>query len=136
MTLANEILTPLYQKLQRIFPLREIRTRKELETASNILKKRFRDSYDDAGEEAYIFALSSVVADYEEKLEEREPEASGLSVLKHLIEENDMKQAALGEVLGVGQSAVSQILSGAKPITAEHARRLGKQFHVDPGAFI
>jgi plasmid maintenance system antidote protein VapI len=47
-----------------------------------------------------------------------------------------MTQAELARLLGVGPSAASMILSGDRPITADHARKLAKQFSVDPGLFL
>jgi plasmid maintenance system antidote protein VapI len=47
-----------------------------------------------------------------------------------------MTQSELGKLLGIGPSAVSMIFSGSRPITADHARRLGKRFCVDPGLFL
>jgi plasmid maintenance system antidote protein VapI len=52
------------------------------------------------------------------------------------MEQTDMKQIELANILGVGRSAVSMIMSGDRPITAEHARALGKRFCVDPGLFL
>ena len=136
MTLANEILTPLYLKLQRAFPLREIRSQTELDDATKILDKHFRDSYEDAGEEAYIFALSSIVAAFEEKLEASQPEATGLDMVKFMMDQFDMNQTELGKVLGISQGTVSQILNGTRKVTADHARALGKRFNRDPGLFL
>jgi HTH-type transcriptional regulator/antitoxin HigA len=137
MTLVTEsILTRRYRDLQRAFPLRSIKTKKEAEQATAILDARFNDSYDDPGEEAYILALADLLYIYEEKRDPFKSTATGSDVLKHLVEENGIKQSELSRLLDVGQSAVSQILNGAKPITAEHARRLGKRFNLNPGVFL
>jgi plasmid maintenance system antidote protein VapI len=59
-----------------------------------------------------------------------------LDILGRLAEENGIRQNELAELLGIGQSAVSMILSGERPLTAEHARRLGRRFGLNPGSFI
>jgi len=135
-TTAREIYTPLYRKLIREFPLRALHTKKEADAATAILDKRFRQEFDDPGEEAYIVVLANLLADYEERYDPTPDTATGLDVLRMFVEEHKLKQAELAELLGVGQSAVSMILNGERPITAEHARRLGKRFKLDPGAFL
>jgi len=53
-----------------------------------------------------------------------------------MMEEHRMKQSTLAAKLGISAPAMSLILSGDRPITADHARRLGKIFSLDPGIFI
>src|SRR5579862_9532750 len=50
--------------------------------------------------------------------------SSSLDVLKYLMEANGMSQIELAKLLKVGPSSVSMILSGNRPITADHARNL------------
>ena len=59
-----------------------------------------------------------------------------LDVLRLLMEEHELTQAAVAEMLGTSQSLVSMILSGARPITVEHANRLGERFRVDASLFL
>lgn len=136
MTVANDIFTPLYWKLQKAFPLRPIRTRRDAEAAKKVLFPLFRDHYDDPGEEAYVLALSGSLGIYEDEQEAKEPETTGISFLRSLVEENHMPQAHLAKVLDVSVPTVSQILAGNRQITAEHARKLGKRFNLNPGAFL
>jgi antitoxin component HigA of HigAB toxin-antitoxin module len=63
-------------------------------------------------------------------------EISGLDALKHLVEENRITGVALGRILGVKPPAVSMIVNGIRPITADHARKLGRRFGLEPGIFI
>lgn len=135
-TAFSDIYSPRYRQLIRNFPLHEIRTKKDAEAATEILDRLFRDHYDDKGEAAYVFVLAKLVEDYENKHDPTPDTASGLDVLCRLVEENGIKQNELAELLGIGQGAVSMILSGDRPLTAEHARRLGKRFGLSPGTFI
>jgi plasmid maintenance system antidote protein VapI len=54
----------------------------------------------------------------------------------YLMEARDLNQADLAKLLKVGASAISMILSGDRPITADHARNLAKYFDISPAAFL
>lgn len=137
MTLSTaKLYTTRYHDLMREFPLRELRTKKDAQLATAILDRIFREKYHDEGEEAYAMLLARLLGDYEDKREPVHDTASGRGVLKYLAEENGMTQGELADLLGVGQSLVSMILSGARPITIEHAKRLGSRFHIDPAVFL
>jgi HTH-type transcriptional regulator / antitoxin HigA len=125
-----------YHRLMRQFPLRPLRGKRDAEKATEILDRLFREHYDDAGEEAYVTVLAQLLADYEEKHDPTPDTAAPLDVLRLLMEEHELTQAALGEMLGTSQSLVSMILSGARPITVEHANRLGERFRVDASLFL
>ena len=135
-TAISDVYSSRYRQLIREFPLREIRTKKDAETATEILDRLFSDRYSNKGEAAYVFVLAKLVEDYENKHDPTPDAATGLDILRSLVEENSIKQNELAELLGIGQSAVSMILSGERPLTAEHARRLGKRFGLNPGTFI
>ena len=135
-TAISDVYSSRYRQLIREFPLREIRTKKDAETATEILDRLFSDRYSNKGEAAYVFVLAKLVEDYENKYDPTPDAATGLDILRSLVEENGIKQNELTQLLGIGQSAVSMILSGERPLTAEHARRLGKRFGLNPGTFI
>jgi HTH-type transcriptional regulator / antitoxin HigA len=135
-TMISNVYSRRYRQLVREFPLRELRTKKDAQAATDILDQLFRDHYDDEGEAAYVFVLARLLEDYENKYDPTPDTASGLDVLRHLVEENGIIQSELARILGIGQSAVSMLLNGERPITAEHARRLGRRFGVNPGAFL
>jgi len=128
--------SPRYLELIRDFPLRPITSRSQLQAATEILDRLFGRTHVDPGESDYMRVLAGLVEDYETRQEASQPEASGLDVLRHLMSEHDLKQAELSQILGVGPSAVSMILSGSRPITADHARKLATRFGVDAGMFI
>jgi HTH-type transcriptional regulator/antitoxin HigA len=128
-----------YSRLTRQFPLRPIRSAVQYREASVILDKlAVRDESSlDAGEADYLETLSLLIEAYDrEHYASPLHDAAPLDVLKFLMEENGIKQSELSEILGIGPSAASMIVSGQRPITADHARRLGKRFSVDPGLFI
>jgi HTH-type transcriptional regulator / antitoxin HigA len=136
MTIANEIFTPLYWKLQKAFPLRAIRNKKDAEAARKVLNAHFKERYTDRGEETYALALSDCLEAYESEQESREPDVDGVAMLKYYMESNRISQGQLADILDISQALVSQILGGSRQITAEHARRLGKRFSTNPGVFL
>jgi HTH-type transcriptional regulator/antitoxin HigA len=132
----SRIYTMKYRQLVREFPLRELRTKRDAQAATAILDRHFRARYDDSGEEAYITVLARLLEDFENKNDPTPDAASGLDVLKYLVEEHGLTQGELAAVLGTGQSLISMILSGDRPITIEHAKRLGARFRADPAVFL
>lgn len=132
----SNLFTPVYQKLMRDFPLRPITTKKDADAATKILEKRFRQNFDDPGEEAYVLILADLLADYDEKANPFKNTATAADVLNLLMESNDLTQADIGKLLDISQGAVSMILSGERQLTTEHIRRLAKRFNVSPAVFI
>ncbi len=126
-----------YLELIREFPLRPIRTKTEAAAATAILDRLFGQPDADPGQEDYLDVLSDLLDSYESENDaDYDAEATGIQVLRSLIEEHGMSQATLAGKLGVSAPTVSLILSSERPITAEHARNLGKIFSIDPGVFI
>ncbi len=126
-----------YLELIREFPLRRLRTRGELAAATKILDRLVGRENADVGETEYLDVLSDLVDAYERENDSHyESDATGIEVLRAMMEEHQMKQAVLADKLGISAPAMSLILSGDRPITADHARGLGKIFSLDPGIFI
>lgn len=46
-----------------------------------------------------------------------------------------LEQKEMGEIIGVGQSAISRIESGNSKLTKVHIRKLIDKFHIDPDYF-
>jgi HTH-type transcriptional regulator/antitoxin HigA len=129
--------TRRYLELIREFPLRPIRTKAELAAATDILDRLFGRQDSDAGEADYLDVLSDLVDSYERENDPHyDSDATALEVLRAMMQEHGMKQSVLAAKLGISAPAMSLILSDERPITAGHARNLGKIFSVDPGVFI
>ena len=137
MTAATKI-PASYSRLMRQFPLRPIRSAIQYRQASAILDKlAVREESLDAGEADYLETLSLLIEAYDrEHYPFPQHDATPREVLRFLMQHNGLKQGELAELLGIGPSAISMVLSGQRPITADHARRLGDRFSVDPGLFI
>lgn len=128
-----------FHELNALHPLRPIDDDVDLANAEEmldrlaVLNKRTKDQND------YLETLILLTEKYQaDEIADAMDlsKSSGIDVLKYLAETHEMKQADLARLLGVGAGAVSMILSGTRPITAEHARTLGKRFGINPGAFL
>ena len=83
----------------------------------------------------YLEALTLFVHEYEQQFVSA-PELNPVELLKHLVEENDLRIKDLAQLLDVDQSLASRLLSRNRKITPERARRLGEHFGVRPGLFL
>ncbi|MGD9633489.1 MAG: type II toxin-antitoxin system HigA family antitoxin [Pirellulales bacterium] len=126
-----------YLELVRVFPLRPIRGKRELERAAKIAGHLA--TYDEgtlpAGEQDYLDALTVFIEDYQRRHPVDLPEITPLAMLKHLMESHDMNISDLGRIIG-SQSNASLILSGKREISKRVMRLLGRHFGVDPAVFV
>ena len=127
-----------YLDLVRRFPLVPIKNEAQYDAALAFLKKlAVRDEATlDAGESAYLDALTQFVEDYEER--HHRIDTTGMSpmdALTFLLAENGMKPADLGRLLG-NRSIASQILNGKRGLSQRHIRILAERFKVEAGLFI
>jgi len=60
--------------------------------------------------------------------------ASGVEVLKSLMQEHGLKQSDLSEV--ASQGVISEILHGKRKLTLKQITILSKRFHISPAVFI
>jgi HTH-type transcriptional regulator/antitoxin HigA len=64
------------------------------------------------------------------------PAKKGLSLLKHLVKENDLSAADLSRLLGTDRSLGVKILHGERNLTLDHIRKLAARFHVPAQVFL
>jgi len=77
--------------------------------------------------------LVVLIADYEAKHFTVE-KASGVEVLKELMEANGLRQKDLADDLG-GESIVSLILKEKRQLNRQQMEKLSRRFHVSPAVF-
>lgn len=137
-SIASPVYTAAYRKLIREFPLRTIRTKAEAAAARKILDRIFRndDGDSDKGEEAYADVLAGLLGDYEDRHDPVKSDATGLEVLRELMNQNNLVQSDIAKLFGISHAAVSMIMSGRRELTMDHARKLGARFGIDAGVFI
>ncbi len=128
-----------FAELNVLHPLRPINDMVDLKNAEEVmdrlavLNKRTKDQND------YLETLLLLTEAYEaEEIDDAldQSKSSGVDALRYLMDAHEMSQVQLAKLLKVGTSAVSMILSGDRPITADHARNLAKHFSVSPAAFL
>jgi HTH-type transcriptional regulator/antitoxin HigA len=124
-------------KLIRAFPLRPLRSYEELEQAigvSRSLDKRGRENL--APEERdYHDVLVTLIALYE-KTQHPILDVSGPEMLRYLIEDHGVTQAAVAAGAGMAESALSEILAGRRPMGRKTIEALAGYFRVDPKLFM
>jgi len=80
-----------------------------------------------------LFTLLEVYEAEHVKLKKVNP----LKLLQNLCEEHNLSGTDLSRILGAGTRHLgAMILRGEREITADHARALGKHFHLPAGMFI
>jgi HTH-type transcriptional regulator/antitoxin HigA len=125
-----------YLALVKRFPLRPLRSRKELREAGEILDHYIGREGLTAGERDYLAALSMFVERYERDQGSAQLKVlTPLEILKHLMEENSMSTTDLGTVLG-SRGLASEVLNGNRGLSKTLIRKLAEKFGVDPGLFL
>jgi antitoxin component HigA of HigAB toxin-antitoxin module len=90
-----------------------------------------QDQYD------YAKMLGDLVTEYEIASNRRvEMKLTGLKLLKAIVEQNEVTQSDLAKILSVEQGTVSKIMTGARKITLDHAKKIARQFKVRASALV
>src|SRR5439155_16365817 len=104
-----------YFRLVREFPLKPIRSEKELDQAGAIINRLVDRGVHGltAGEDAYLDVLSDLTKKYETEHHPIE-DVSPAEVLAHLIEAKGVTQRAVAEATGIPESTISELLAGRR----------------------
>jgi HTH-type transcriptional regulator/antitoxin HigA len=86
-------------------------------------------------EEATLLELLYVLIEQFENDNYPIPEGSPLAILRHLMEENNIKQEELIGIIG-SRGVVSEVVNGKRSISKNQAKALAEFFHVDVSLFI
>lgn len=111
-----------------------IRNRREYDEAV----ARLNDLVDEVGDHPrdpryrFIDTLSVLIEAYDEE-HHKIPDASGVELLKFLIEQHGLSQKDLPEV--GSQGVVSEILRGKRELNVRQLETLSRRFHLPAGAF-
>jgi HTH-type transcriptional regulator / antitoxin HigA len=117
---------------KNLYPLKVIKNEEEYQEALKSLEAVFDEAEGPLAD--YAETLTLLIEKYEETLHSF-PEASGIEVLKFLMDQNGLKQKDLAGILG-GKSTVSELLNGKRPFNLNHIRLLAKKFNVRPATFV
>jgi HTH-type transcriptional regulator / antitoxin HigA len=129
---------PAYLALIETFPLRPLRSERDYDTAVSVLDTlvvRPEGSLN-PGEQDYLDTLTMLVEAYDrEHYDIDTGHHDPLTMLKYLMEESGMTQAALGRLLG-NRALASLILNGHRHLSKSHIRKLADHFKVSPALFL
>jgi HTH-type transcriptional regulator/antitoxin HigA len=125
-----------YEALCRLYLPRLIHDKAEYENTLEIAEAFAGFEEEMTRGQSDYFDLLTTLLEAWEKMHVKWRNVPPLELLKHLIEENGMNGSDLSRLLGGSRQMGPMILRGERSITAEHARKLGVRFHLDPGAFI
>lgn len=119
-------------KFKDLYPLKVIKTRKDYNKALESMRTVFDETKGPLAE--YAETLTILIEHYEEA---QFPimNATGLDVLKFLMDQNELKQKDLIGILG-GKSAISEILNGKRPLNLKHIRALSEKFNIKSASFV
>jgi HTH-type transcriptional regulator / antitoxin HigA len=110
-----------------------ITSREQHEAYISRLLELQRKTHRTAEETETAKLLVVVIADYEAKHFTIE-RASGVEVLRKLMDANGLRQKDLADDLG-GESIVSLILKEKRQLNRQQIEKLGHRFHVSPAVF-
>jgi HTH-type transcriptional regulator/antitoxin HigA len=124
----------IYLDLIRRFPLRPIRSDRELEQAIQMVDSLIDRDDLDTDEQDYLDVLSDLVERYESEQHPLAP-VSDAQMLQHLIEAKGVTQVETAKGTGIAESTISEVLAGKRTLSRTHIGKLSRYFHVGPGVF-
>jgi HTH-type transcriptional regulator / antitoxin HigA len=83
----------------------------------------------------YFDLLCSLIEEYDAK-NVKWPKVTGVDMLKHLLEAQDMSAADLSRLLGGSRNLGAMILRGECKLTLNHVRILARRFRVSADLFL
>lgn len=122
-----------YLELVRVFPLLSIHDDVQLNAALERITQLLDMPQRSVAEEEYLAALTDLVETYE-NAHVIIPPISGVEALRHLMEENGLKQRDLAPLFG-SPSIVSEVLSGKRRLTLSHMKKLAAYFGLPISVF-
>jgi len=87
-------------------------------------------------QEDYLVLLSTLVERYEADTLPKRPKASGLEMLRYLLDENGLGGDDLAKLIAVDRSVAFRILKGERGLTTDHVKALANRFGVPADVFI
>ena len=123
-----------YTKLLVKFQPKVIETEEEYNQVHHELLGLMRNIERSPEETALLKLMVTLVKEFEQKQQKPKP-ASAHEILRHLMEENNLRQIDLVGKIG-SKGVVSEIVNGKRSISKSQAKTLAEIFHVSPALFI
>jgi HTH-type transcriptional regulator/antitoxin HigA len=124
-----------YFELVQRFPLRHLRSDRELAAAIGMLKSLLVRGDLAPGEQDYLDVLTDIIERYEDETHPM-PEVPEAAMLGHLIEASGVTQSKLAAEVGISMSTISEVLHGKRELNRKQITSLAQYFRVDPGVFL
>ncbi|MCO5177336.1 MAG: hypothetical protein M9890_10245 [Thermomicrobiales bacterium] len=115
-----------YIEIIASLPPRAIRSDDELDEVVATMDSLLERGDLSADEQDYLNTLSILVEAYEDERFPL-PDVSGVDVLRHLMEANELRQTDLLDIFPT-RSVISEVLSGSRQMTLGHMRGLSQRF--------
>jgi HTH-type transcriptional regulator / antitoxin HigA len=123
-----------YLKLVLKFPLRPLRTDKELDRAITMIDSLIIRGDLDSGEQDYLDILTDIVEKYETDTVPMTP-VSDAVMLRHLIDARGITQSKLAAEVKMPMSTISEVLNGKRRLNRNHIAAVCRFFGVSPEVF-
>ena len=123
-----------YLELVKEFRLVHIKDDAEMRAAHAMINRLLQEDLDASGQ-MYLDALTDLVEIYEDE-HHQIPDASEADVLRELMSSNRLTQQKLAAEVGIAQSTISAVLSGARSLTLDQMIALGEFFHISAAVFL
>jgi HTH-type transcriptional regulator / antitoxin HigA len=123
-----------YLDLVHQFPLRPIRSDRELDEAVKVIDSLLSRPSLTPEEEDYLDVLGDLVKRYESDTHPIAP-VSDAEMLSHLIEAKGVTQTEVSESTGIAVSTICEILTGKRSLNRSHIGKLARYFKVSPEVF-
>jgi len=124
----------LYLELVLQFPLRPIRSERELNAAVKMVDSLLDRNDLAPEEEDYLEVLGDLVEQYESEAHPIAP-VSDVEMLRHLIDAKGVSQRDVSKATGIADSTISEVLKGKRSLNRSHIGKLSKYFGVSPDVF-
>jgi HTH-type transcriptional regulator/antitoxin HigA len=123
-----------YLKLVLKFPLRPLRTDKELDRAIKMIESLIIRGDLDSGEQDYLDILTDIVEKYEADTVPMTP-VSDAVMLRHLVDARGITQSKLAAEGKIPMSTISEVLNGKRRLNRNHIAAVCRFFGVSPAVF-
>lgn len=124
-----------YLDLVRQFPLRPLRSDADLDAAVAVIDALIDQPRLTPPEHDYLDVLSDLVEAYETETIPMRP-VSDADLLRFLIEQKSVTQAAVATGAGIAESTISEVLACKRKLNRTQVSKLARYFHVEPGVFL
>jgi HTH-type transcriptional regulator/antitoxin HigA len=123
-----------YLKLVLQFPLRPLRTDRELDRAIKMIDSLIIRGDLDSGEQDYLDILTDIVEKYEADTVPMTP-VSDAVMLRHLVDARGITQSKLAAEVKIPMSTISEVLNGKRRLNRNHIAAVCRFFGVSPAVF-